>query len=121
MEMPWMCSGRCQTYRVRRIGMDTPEDSDPYFEGVTNKGSELVEGKAIALVGWMPNARDSGRNFDFPSYMLNPGQSCRLHTTENHPDTCGFSFGGGQAIWNNKGDCGYLYNSSNKVVFEYCY
>jgi micrococcal nuclease len=90
-------------------------ESDEYAE-IANVGSDPVD-----LKGWVLNAGDPGQNFNFPSYVLNPGQFCRVYTNENHPDTCGFSFGSGQAIWNNKGDCGYLYNSKKEVVSEYCY
>jgi hypothetical protein len=32
-----------------------------------------------------------------------------------------FSFGSGRAIWNNRGDCGRLYNAQGALVDEYCY
>ena len=90
-------------------------ESDEYVE-VANTGSVPAN-----LAGWMINAGDPGQNFSFPGYELAPGQSCRVYTNENHPDSGGFSFGRGQAIWNNKGDCGYLYDSSGNQVDSYCY
>lgn len=90
-------------------------ESDEYVE-VRNTGSA-----AANLAGWMINAGDPGQNFSFPSYELGPGQSCRVYTNEYHPDSGGFSFGRGQAIWNNKGDCGYLYDASGNEVDSYCY
>jgi hypothetical protein len=54
-------------------------------------------------------------------YTLQPGQTCRVYTNESHPDTCGFSFGSGKAIWNNKGDCGHLYRKDGSEANTYCY
>jgi hypothetical protein len=31
-----------------------------------------------------------------------PGQTRRVYANESHLETCGFSFGSGKAIWNNK-------------------
>lgn len=90
-------------------------ESDEYVE-VRNTGSAPAN-----LAGWMINAGDPGQNFSFPSYELGPGESCRVYTNEYHPDSGGFSFGRGQAIWNNKGDCGYLYDASGSQVDSYCY
>ena len=46
---------------------------------------------------------------------------CRVYTNEHHPESCGFSFGSGSAIWNNKGDYGHLYDASGAEVSTYCY
>ncbi|HSJ54111.1 MAG TPA: hypothetical protein VLC52_10250, partial [Anaerolineae bacterium] len=37
-----------------------------------------------------------------------------------HPETCGFSFGSGQALWRNSGDCARLYDSTGALVAETC-
>ena len=86
------------------------------FAVIANQGSAPA-----SLRGWRLNAGDNGQDFGFPDYMLNPGAFCRVYTNEYHPDTCGFSFGRGQAIWNNKGDCGYLFDSAGNQVDSYCY
>jgi len=75
----------------------------------------------INIGGWRLNAGDDGQNFVFPSAELAPGQSVRVYTNEHHPDSGGFSFGQGSAIWNNSGDCGYLYDSTGAQVDDYCY
>jgi hypothetical protein len=90
-------------------------ESDEYAE-LSNQG-----GSSINLNGWRLNAGDPGQDFQFPSFELQPGQSCRVYTNEYHPETCGFSFGRGQAIWNNDGDCGLLYDDSGVEVSRYCY
>jgi hypothetical protein len=90
-------------------------ESDEYAQ-ITNNG-----GSAVNLSGWRLNAGDSGQDFWFPSIELQPGQSCRVYTNEMHPDSCGGTFGSGQALWNNKGECGYLYNADGVEVSSYCY
>jgi len=39
-----------KTYRIRYIGMDTPEKGRPYFELATAKNSQLVAWKKVTLV-----------------------------------------------------------------------
>jgi hypothetical protein len=72
------------------------------------------------FAGWRLNAGDSGQDFWFPSFDLQPGQSCRVNTNEVHPGYCGFSFGSGQALWNNRGDCGHLFDAAGSEVSTYC-
>jgi len=44
-----------------------------------------------------------------------------VYTNEVHPEHCGFNLGSEQPVWNNKGDCGYLYDASGAEVSTYCY
>jgi len=90
-------------------------ESDEYAE-IANLGGDPVD-----LEGWRLNAGYPGQDFIFPSYLLSPGETCRVYTNEYHPETCGFSFQSDQAIWNNKGDCGYLYNALKQQVSMFCY
>jgi hypothetical protein len=90
-------------------------ESDEYAE-ITNAGSVPVN-----LGGWHLYAGDPGQDFWFPGFDLQPGQSCRVYTDEIHPEFCGFSFGRGSAIWNNDGDCGFLYDPTGAEVSQYCY
>lgn len=73
------------------------------------------------LAGWRLNADDAGQDFWFPSFALQSGQSCRVYTNEGHPESCGFSFGNGQALWANDGECGHLFDPSGAEVSTYCY
>lgn len=86
------------------------------FAVITNTGSGVIN-----LGGWRLNAGDPGQDFGFPSFDLQPGQSCRVYTNEYHPESCGFSFGNGRAIWNNGGDCGMLFDNTGVMVSQYCY
>lgn len=90
-------------------------ESDEYAE-IGNLGSQ-----AVNLGGWRLNADDAGQDFWFPGFDLQPGQRCRVYTNEYHPDHCGFSYGNGQALWNNDGECGHLYDASGAEVSTYCY
>jgi competence protein ComEC len=90
-------------------------ESDEYAQ-ITNEGNGTVN-----LEGWRLNAGDPGQDFIFPSYNMQPGQSCRVYTNEYHPESCGFSFGSSKALWNNSGDCGRLYDSGGSLADEYCY
>jgi hypothetical protein len=90
-------------------------ESDEYAE-IANTGNAPVN-----MGGWRLKAGGPGQDFVLPDFELQPGQSCRVYTNEIHPESCGFSFGWGRAIWNNKGDCGRLYDTSGEEVFEYCY
>lgn len=74
----------------------------------------------IQLQNW--TLRDEANHeFIFPSFTIQPGQTCRVYTNENHPEWCGFNYGSGSAIWNNGGDCAYLRDSNDVLVDEYCY
>jgi endonuclease YncB( thermonuclease family) len=39
-----------ETYKVRYIGMDTPEKGRPFFEEATAKNAEMVDGQTVLLV-----------------------------------------------------------------------
>ncbi len=89
---------------------------DDEYAQITNQG-----GSPVNLAGWRLNAGDDGQDFRFPGFDLAPGQSCRVYTNEHHPESCGFSFGSGKALWNNKGDCGHLYDAQGQEVSSYCF
>lgn len=101
-----------------------------FYDGVEKQyeGDEYVEmkntgGEAVNLSGWRINAGDPSQDYYFGGMSLGPGQSCRIYTDIGFGDNCeGRSYGSpNKAIWNNKGDCGYLYNASGAEVDKYCY
>lgn len=76
---------------------------------------------AINLQGWtlMDNAEHT---YQFPEYVIQPGEACRIYTNEVHEETCGFSYGfSSSAIWNNGGDCAFIRDSSAALVDDFCY
>ena len=90
-------------------------ESDEYAE-IANTGNAPIN-----VGGWRLNAGTPGQDFVFPNFDLQPGQVCRVYTNEVHPEHCGFNLGSEQPVWNNKGDCGYLYDASGAEVSTYCY
>ncbi|MGQ9556206.1 MAG: thermonuclease family protein [Anaerolineae bacterium] len=116
---PPVAGGRpnVQIVRIFYDGVVPRVESDEYVE-IANLGDAAQD-----MAGWRINAGDPGQDFAFPEgFVLGPGQSCRLYTNEIHGDSCaGGTFGSGRAIWNNKGDCGYLYDAGGQIVSERCY
>lgn len=101
---------------VRYNGDINPQEPDEYAV-ITNRGGAVVN-----LGGWRLNAGEPDQNFGFPSFDLGPGQSCRVYTNQVNADSCGGgTFGSGQAIWNNGGDCGILYNAEGAEASRYCW
>ena len=90
-------------------------ESDEYAI-VKNVGASQVN-----MNGWRLNAGAPGQNFYFPDIIIQPGKTCRVYTNEYHPEYCSLSFNSSSAIWNNQGDCGYLFNAKGEQVSQYCH
>ena len=114
-EPPPQASGGVIIQTIRYDGLVTRVESDEYAE-IANTGPT-----GINIGGWRLNADDPGQDFIFPDFVLEPGQVCRVYTNQSHPESCGFSFGSGQALWANGGECGTLYDSGGGLVSEFCY
>lgn len=100
----------CYDGKVKRV------EADEFVE-IVNQGSVNAD-----ISGWKLHADDSGQSFVFPAgTVLKAGQSCRVYTNEVHPDTGGFSFAIGRAIWNNQGDVGRLHDAEGTLVSELAY
>lgn len=96
-------------------GVEGRQEPDEYVE-IANGGSSPVD-----LAGWTLQD-ESGKTFRFPSYQIQPGETCRIYTNQDSPEYCGFSFKhSGSAIWNNGGDCAMLKNNAGQVIDEKCY
>ena len=55
------------------------------------------------LLGWVLVDVDEGNpSLFFPDFTLGSGQAVRVYTNEIHPESGGFSFGSGRAVWNNR-------------------
>lgn len=59
--------------------------------------------------------------FTFPSFVIQPNQTCRVYTNQVHPQWSGFSYGSGSAIWNNGSDTATLKDGNGTLVDEYSY
>ena len=100
---------------------------DIFYDGVVNSNEpdEYVEIRnddtnPIQMQNW--TLYDvANHTFTFPSYVMQPGEVCRIYTNENHPEWCGFNYGNGSAIWNNSGDTATLKNSIGTLIDEFTY
>jgi hypothetical protein len=107
-------TGNIQITSIFYDGVKGPEEPDEYVE-IQNK-----EGFPIQLNNW--TLRDVQNHvFTFPSFVIQPGQVCRIYTNEQHPEWCGFNYHNSVAIWNNGGDCGYLWDLNGTHIDDYCY
>jgi micrococcal nuclease len=61
------------TYRVRYIGMDTPEQGAPFFQEATGANAELVDGKEVVLVKDVSETDQYGRLL---RYVYLPDGTC---------------------------------------------
>lgn len=113
-EEPVANTGNVLITNVFYDGVVSSSEPDEYVE-IRNNDS-----KTIQLLNWM--LRDNANHtFTFPNFLMEPGTTCRIYTNEYHAEWCGFNYGIGSAIWNNSGDCGYLYDSTGSLLHKYCY
>jgi endonuclease YncB( thermonuclease family) len=96
------------------LGFETGEADE--FASIRN-----IDTIDVNLDGWWLEADETGEVFLFPNFILSPGQTCAVYTNEIHPETCGFSFGYPQPLWDNNHACGRLYTPLGVVAFQYCY
>jgi micrococcal nuclease len=85
------------------------------FVEVHNDGTEPIQ-----LKGWTLQD-DDDHVFTFPSFVLGPGQHCRVYTNLYRPASCGFSFFYPSPIWENDADCAYLKDPLGEIISTYCY
>ncbi len=110
---PPASSGKVIISYIFYDGAEPRSEGDEYAV-IKNTGSS-----AVNLQGYRLNAGDPGQNFTFPAFTLNAGAEVRVYTNRDIPGS--FSFHRGSAIWNNAGDCGYLYDPQGNEVSKYCY
>lgn len=90
--------------------------ADEYIE-IKNVSTEIMN-----ISGWRISAGSEGQDFTFPENTnLQVAQSVRVYTNEIHPETGGFSFGIGRAIWNDEGDIGSLYDQNGALIDKKSY
>lgn len=95
------------------------DGQEPRSEGDEYAIIRNVGTTAVNMAGWNLYAGDPGQDFYFPDFVLRAGAEVRVYTNR---DVAGhFSFGRGSAVWNNDGDCGYLYDPDGTEVSSYCY
>lgn len=83
---------------IRFDGEVPRSESDEYVE-IANLGNGAQQ-----LVGWVLQDVTTGHpSFTFPDWDLEPGEAVRVYTNEIHPESGGFSFDRGSAVWSNSG------------------
>ena len=101
-----------------------------FFDGVVSRFEpdeyvEIVNLGDIAqqLSGWrLLDIADGRPEFAFPAWSLGAGESVRVYTNEVHPDSGGFSFGRGSAVWSNGApDEAALYDTNGELVSRKSY
>jgi hypothetical protein len=97
-------------------GLQDPNEPDEYIE-IRNFDATPVD-----LTDWFIYAEYYGGIFIFPDFTIQPGQSCRVYTNQIQSDSCvQASFLNTEEIWNNAGDCGYLYDLDLEERSSLCY
>jgi competence protein ComEC len=114
------------TPTITQTGPANVKITNIFYDGAgTTEADEYVEIQnedtlPVQLQGWSLSD-ESNHVFDFPAYLMQPGQVCRVYTNEDHPEWCGFNFGSGEAIWNNSGDTATLRDGQGNLVNQYSY
>ena len=103
-------TGDIQITEILFDGAVPRSEADEYVE-IKNFDNKIVQ-----LKGWKLQDKDQNHTYTFPLYSMKPGEICRVYTNQNHPETCGFNWGHGSAIWNNDGDTATLKDGSGKVI-----
>lgn len=91
-----------------------------------NKNEEYVclanlGSRAVDLSGW--SVKDQyGWTYYFPAYTLNEGSRVKIRTgCGNDSEQDLFWCKDETAVWNNDGDCVFLFDADEQLVAEYCY
>ena len=93
------------------------QEPDEYVE-IANVGGEAQD-----MDGWrLVDIADETPVFAFPATLLGLGARVRVYTNEVYPESGGFSFGRGSAIWSNSDpDRAGLYNEAGLLVSSATY
>ncbi|MEM9456620.1 MAG: lamin tail domain-containing protein [Myxococcota bacterium] len=103
-------------HNVMYDGLEKRTEGDEYV-ALRNVGTVSAD-----LSGWRVYADDRGQDFTFPQgTTLAADQTVRVYTNYDDPQTGGFSYGIGRAIWNNKGDTAHLYDADGALVDTFAY
>jgi hypothetical protein len=100
---------------------------DIFYDGIigTSEPDEFVEiwnddKTPIQLKNWTLSDAAS-HVFTFPSFVIQPNQTCRIYTNQVYSQWCRFSYGSGTVIWNNGGDTATLRDGNGTLIDEYSY
>lgn len=122
LRLPLVARNRCVT-----AGLPALQITTIFYNGVagSQEPDEFVEIAnfdrcPLQLAGY--SLHDSGTAvYNFPTFVMAPGQVCRVYTNQDHPEWCGFNWGRGSATWGNNGECGTLWDNQDNRLDEFCY
>ncbi|UCD97935.1 MAG: lamin tail domain-containing protein [Chloroflexota bacterium] len=109
-------TGNIWIITIRVIGSNVNE-SDEYVE-IRNEDTVNIQ-----LLNWTLTDYDYSwsfreNKFTFPSYVIKPGEICRVYTNENHPEWCGFNWKKTKEIWPNSAGHAFLWDSERTLIFD---
>lgn len=105
--------------RIDHLNYDGEE---PRFEGDEYVEFTNVTSDVVSLTGWQVVSVKGTRKYMFPTgARIEPGQTCRVYTDEDHPEHCGFNWEHSNAIWANTGDKAELRDPTGDVIDWFCY
>ena len=91
-------------------------EADEYIE-LSNQGTAHTD-----ISGWKIAADGGKKDFVFPDgTMLQSGQTIRVYTNQDHPETGGFNYKYGRALWSNKGEIARLFDAAGNEVSRFAY
>jgi hypothetical protein len=97
-------------------GLQDPNEPDEFIE-IKN-----FEATPVDMTDWWIYAEYEGEIFPFLNFTLPPGVSCRVYTDRVQADSCaGDSFLSILPVWNNDGDCGYLFDADGEEKSVMCF
>lgn len=96
-------------------GIKGSNEPDEYVE-ITNTGRGTVD-----ITDWELQDVTGRREYKWENYTLQPGAKIRVYTGEKRPESGGFTFDSGRALWANKGDVAELYDADKELISRYAY
>jgi Lamin Tail Domain len=94
-------------------------EADEYVV-ITNKSLSPMDLSGYYV--YVSTSGQQGATFTFPKdASIKPGGSVRVYTNEIHPESGGFSFKSGKALWNNKGGLAVLRDAKGGKLSEFKY
>jgi hypothetical protein len=79
-----------------------------------------ISGYPIQMQGWKLR-NQKGQTYIFPDFILQTNQYCQIFTNWYEEGSCGLSFDHPAQIWDDEGDCAYLYDAQDTLIDQYCY
>lgn len=103
--------------------MDAP-GNDNYAENLNGEYIVICNTGSVgaSLGGWRVHDNDANHTYLFPAISLGPDASVALYSGTGANSSTALFWGNTYgAVWNNDGDCAFLYNSAATLVSNRCF